>query len=141
MLNSFFNPSIPMISLNDGYWHHLGLTWSSERKELVVLVDGVLRANLTELVGISRIPDGGMLIIGQRLKTNSLEISNANIFEGEISQFNIWNRALSGFELERMAKTVSGKESGNFINWFDISEYVSDGTEIVTPSTAESTGM
>ena len=138
MLNSFFNPRIPMIPLNDGYWHHLGLTWSNERKELVVLVDGVLRANLTELVGISHIPDGGLLIIGQRLKSN-LEISNANNFEGEISQFNIWDRALSGFELERMAK-MSGNESGNFVNWFDISEYVSDGTEIVTPSTAESTG-
>lgn len=126
-----------MVPVNDGYWHHLGFTWSNVGN-WNVFIDGKHRA-LKEQIGVNRtIPGRGTLVIGQGLTTSGFEPGQE--FSGEISRLNFWDRVLSGYDIEAMAK-LPGNERGNLISWFRVVDNVVGDVKVISPSKAHNTGL
>lgn len=126
-----------MIPVNDGYWHHLGFTWSNRGGEWNVYIDGTHRC-LKKLIKVGAIiPKGGTLVIGQKLTTLGFKPNKS--FAGEISRLNLWDRALSGDEVEAMAK-FPGNERGNLISWFKVVDNFVGDIKVIVPSKAQNTG-
>ena len=125
-----------MIPINDNVWHHLGFVWSNTNGRWEVLVDGTPRAIRTSVKVGKVIPGGGTLVIGQRHVTSGFEMGMG--FLGQISGLNIWDRELTGEELEEMAQS-RGNEEGSVLRWFKVLKNIFGNVQVVKPSNAENT--
>ena len=123
--------------LNDGLWHHLGLSWKSSTGELNVLVDGTQRIIKSDCQNGKVITGGGTLVIGHVQGVSG--VVSGNNLVGEISMLNLWDRVLSGEEIEAMATTRNDNE-GNIISWSKVTTYnIYGNIGIISPSTAHTT--
>ena len=61
-----------MIPVNDGYWHHFGLTWTATNREVIVIVDGTERIRRADWPDQS-ITGGGTMIIGHMQKSSGFQ--------------------------------------------------------------------
>lgn len=133
---SLYINSTYMIPVNDNAWHHLGFVWSNANGRWDVLIDGTPRALRDSVkVGVV-IPGGGTLVIGQRHSTSGFKEGEG--FLGQISGLNIWNKALTGEEIETMSKS-RGDERGNILRWFNVFNRIFGNVQLVTPSNAQNT--
>ena len=121
------------VPINDGYWHHVGFTWSGfSGTDWLLLVDGVLWA--TEAASTATtIPSGGELTVGKTLKSGM----TYNLV-GKVSRLNLWSSAKTGEEIEAIAKSP-GSSDGDLISWFMVKDHVSH-TRIIRPSNATFSG-
>lgn len=148
LLNNYSNPHFPSvlyyfscnffirtatIPINDGYWHHVGFTWSSGTGQWMLLIDGVLWANRNTLKG-KKIQSGGILEIG---KITHKKVSYTLV--GSMSEMNLWSEAKNGSEIELIAKR-SGPKEGDLIAWFTVKDYVVSRQKIIRPSNASFSG-
>ena len=125
-----------MIPVNDNVWHHLGFVWSNTNGRWDVLVDGTPRAIRDSVKTGHVIPGGGMLAIGQKYKTPGFE--KGAEFLGKISRVNIWDKALTGEEIEAMAQS-RGDEEGNILKWFDAVHNIVGNIQVALPSNVQNT--
>jgi hypothetical protein len=125
-----------MIPVNDNVWHHLGFAWSNTNGRWDVLVDGTPRAIRQSVKTGQIIPGGGMLVIGQYYTTSGFETGAG--FLGKISGVNIWDKALTGEEIETMAQS-KGNEEGNILRWFNAVKNIVGNIQVVMPSNAQNT--
>ena len=123
-----------MIPVNDNVWHHFGFVWSNANGRWEVLVDGTPRAIRTSVKVGKVIPGGGTFVIGQRHVTTGFKIGDG--FLGQISGLNIWDRALTGEEVEAMAQ-YKGNEQGNVLRWFNVLKNIVGNVTVVKPSNAQ----
>ncbi|XP_028395050.1 sushi, von Willebrand factor type A, EGF and pentraxin domain-containing protein 1-like [Dendronephthya gigantea] len=127
-----------MTPVNDNVWHHLGFVWSNTNGLWNVLIDGTPRA-LRDSVKAGAgavIPGGGTLVIGQRHSTSGFKEGEG--FLGQISGLNIWNKALTGEEIETMSES-RGDEQGNILRWFNVLNSIVGNIQLVKPSNARNT--
>lgn len=117
ILNGYpFNPD-ELVTLNDGNWHFLSITWSANNG--IFAVRGrektyiwTTRHTPTSLQG------GGYLVLGKR-QIAQKQIDEAGAFVGEISNLNIWDTSKS---IDRnIWQDFTGLDSGNLL-------YLSDAT-------------
>lgn len=121
------------IPINDGYWHHVGFSWSGKFGEWKLLIDGVLWAIRTVFPG-RKLPSGGVLTIGRTIGSGvSFNLA------GKISRLNLWSREKTGNEIEQIAKSP-GSRDGNLICWSIVKHFTSGDLTVVHPSTAVFSG-
>ena len=125
-----------MIPVNDNVWHHLGYVWNNANGRWDVLIDGTPRAIRTSVKVGKVIPAGGTLVIGQRHATTGFQVGKG--FLGQLSGVNIWDRALTGEEVEAMAQR-KGNEEGNVLRWFSVLKNIVGNIQAVKPSNAQNT--
>ncbi len=125
-----------MIPVNDNVWHHLGFVWSNTNGRWDVLVDGTPRAIRASVKTGQVIPGGGTLVIGQNYITSGFETGAG--FLGKISGVNIWDKALTGEEVEAMAQS-RGNEEGNILRWFNVVNNIVGNIQVVMPSNSQNT--
>lgn len=125
-----------MIPVNDNVWHHLGFIWSNTNGRWDVLVDGTPRAMRDSVRAGKVISGGGTLVIGQHHITSGFEAGAG--FLGKISGVNIWDKALTGEEVEAMAQS-RGNEKGNLLRWFNVVNNIFGNIQVVKPSNAHNT--
>lgn len=53
------------VKINDGLWHHVCITWTSETGDYFIYVDSHVKANGSGLSIDNRIQGGGIFVIGQ----------------------------------------------------------------------------
>ena len=121
------------VPINDGYWHHVGFTWSDVIGNWLLLIDGVLWANET-ISKTKSIPSGGVLTVGKL-------INNGTTYNlvGKISRLNLWSNVKTGEEIEAVAKSP-GSRDGDLISWFMVKDHVSEA-RIISPSNASFSGL
>ena len=121
------------VPINDGYWHHVGFTWSDVIGNWLLLIDGILWANET-ISKTKSIPSGGVLTVGKL-------INNGTTYNlvGEISRLNLWSNVKTGEEIEAVAKSP-GSRDGDLISWFMVKDHVSEA-RIINPSNASFSGL
>lgn len=82
------------VSVNDGEWHHLTVTWKSDDGEIRAFKDAHKQFESTHQQGYS-IPGDGSLVIGQEQDSVGGGFNQNQAFNGTIDEIRIWNKAIS----------------------------------------------
>ncbi|KAI5629830.1 sushi, von Willebrand factor type A, EGF and pentraxin domain-containing protein 1 isoform X1 [Silurus asotus] len=107
-------------AVNDGRWHHIGVTWRSTDGDWRIYIDGSLSDGGKGLSMGSTIPGGGALVLGQDQDQRGEGFNPVESFVGSLSQLNIWDFALSPQQIRSVASACpSGLQRGNVFAWPD----------------------
>ncbi|XP_069128762.1 sushi, von Willebrand factor type A, EGF and pentraxin domain-containing protein 1-like [Argopecten irradians] len=102
---------------NDGVWHHIIVTWASNRGSWKIYKDGVVWDSGYDLAAGEIIAGGGTFVVGQEQDPEGF--SSSESFIGELTRLNIWSTELplTTIDLMRISCDV---EQGDVIAWADI---------------------
>ncbi|XP_075416413.1 sushi, von Willebrand factor type A, EGF and pentraxin domain-containing protein 1 isoform X2 [Tenrec ecaudatus] len=107
-------------AVNDGKWHHIGITWTSADGAWKVYIDGKLSDGGSGLSTGSAIPGGGALVLGQEQDLKGEGFNPAESFVGSISQLNLWDYVLSPQQVKSLATSCPEElNKGNVLAWPD----------------------
>ncbi|XP_064626004.1 sushi, von Willebrand factor type A, EGF and pentraxin domain-containing protein 1-like [Lineus longissimus] len=106
------------VATNDGLWHHVVATWSSNGGRWQIYIDGELREAGVGLAKDTVIPGGGRLVLGQEQDGFGGGFSAPESFIGNMSLLNIWDQELPKHEIKRLAESCE-KYIGNVRAWPD----------------------
>ncbi|XP_049416092.1 pentraxin-4 isoform X2 [Epinephelus fuscoguttatus] len=112
---------LPTSSLLDGRWHHLCVLWSSIQGRLWHYSDRRLASSGSNFRKGWEIPGGGSVVLGQEQDTVGGGFDPAEGFVGQVAGFRVWNRVLSGSEVEGVAEG-RGVPRGVVLGMEDIKE-------------------
>ncbi|XP_071394628.1 neuronal pentraxin-2-like [Centroberyx affinis] len=104
------------LSLSDGKWHHVCVTWSTRDGQWEVFQDGVQRGSGENLSAWHPIRPGGVFILGQEQDTLGGRFDATQSFVGEISDLHMWSHVLSASDIYSLASCGSHL-SGDVIAW------------------------
>lgn len=96
--------------INDGYWHHVGVTWSL----------GIYDVSLDDTLVYS----GDNLGSGQPLKANGIFVIESS-FSGKLSQLNVWSDVLSAatyLDIKSITQSCLNDEVGDVISWSSLQD-------------------
>lgn len=102
------------ISVADGSWHHLGVSWDSADGEISIFVDGrpVTPDGVSPLSRGSSLPGEGVLCFGQQITLDGGAVSKSGAFSGMMDDVRLWSRLRTAGELaEEKNYRLIGNES------------------------------
>ena len=104
---------------NDGEWHHICCLWDNSNGSMALHMDGEIRRR----PGVHRkgykIPGGGVIVLGQDQDFDGGGFESDQSFAGEMTNVNVWSRALSSQEISRMSQSCVMSQ-GDVMNWDDV---------------------
>ena len=89
------------ISVNDGLWHHIVVTWESTGGNLDLYVDGTI-AFSTVLAAGQPLTPGGTIVIGQDQDLIGGGFSNTQAYNGDLDDYRIYSRILTPTEVQQL---------------------------------------
>jgi len=102
---SFANP----VSINDGQWHHVAVTWGRGPNEVIMYIDGTEVSRNTNGTQPGQQPFPGGDISHSSAITLGYGVSPSGggpvYFDGEIDEFRIWNGARSVADIQNLMST------------------------------------
>ncbi|KAM3873210.1 neuronal pentraxin-2 [Diretmus argenteus] len=104
------------LSLSDGKWHHVCVTWSTRDGHWEAFQDGVQRGSGDDLSAWHPIKPGGVFILGQEQDTLGGRFDATQSFVGEISDLHMWSHVLTAGDIYSLASHGSHL-SGDVISW------------------------
>nr|XP_023685834.1 neuronal pentraxin-1-like [Paramormyrops kingsleyae] len=104
------------LSLSDGKWHHVCVSWSTRDGVWEAYQDGVKRGSGENLSAWHPIKPGGVFILGQEQDTLGGRFDATQAFVGEISDLQLWSRMLKSHEIYDRAACGS-RLTGDIITW------------------------
>ncbi|XP_053494100.1 neuronal pentraxin-2 [Ictalurus furcatus] len=104
------------LSLQDGKWHHLCVTWSTRDGVWEAYQNGVKRGSGENLSPWHPIKPGGIFILGQEQDTLGGRFDATQSFVGEMSDLQVWSRVLNSQEIDNQA-SCSIHLTGDVIAW------------------------
>ncbi|KAG7272411.1 hypothetical protein CRUP_035606 [Coryphaenoides rupestris] len=107
--------SLPL-TLSDGKWHHVCVTWATRDGQWEVFQDGVQRGSGENLSAWHPIKPGGIFILGQEQDTLGGRFDATQSFVGEISDLQMWSHVLTPGDIYSLASCGSHL-SGDLIAW------------------------
>ncbi|MBN1861610.1 MAG: right-handed parallel beta-helix repeat-containing protein, partial [Candidatus Thermoplasmatota archaeon] len=87
------------ISTNDGFWHHIAVTWNSSDGQLLFYKDGILEFSGTGFIGGLLSPNGSVAIGGDQDSVGG-GWESYQFFKGIIDEVRIYNRTLTQDEIQ-----------------------------------------
>ncbi|XP_006811252.2 uncharacterized protein LOC102806301 [Saccoglossus kowalevskii] len=105
------------ISVNDGAWHHVCVTWNSVGGIFNIYDNGVLAFGGSSFRTGLMIRSGGVLILGQEQDTLGGGFDPGQAFKGDLANFNMWNRELDGVDILHSTNDCSCDIEGNVFSW------------------------
>ncbi|XP_051968851.1 neuronal pentraxin-2-like [Xyrauchen texanus] len=106
------------LSLSDGRWHHVCITWTTRDGLWEAYQDGQRLGTGENLAPWHPIKPGGVLILGQEQDVVGGRFDANQAFVGELSHFNIWDRVLRSTDIIAMSN-CSSYIPGNVVAWDD----------------------
>ncbi|XP_077062561.1 uncharacterized protein LOC143714938 [Siphateles boraxobius] len=104
------------LSLSDGKWHHVCVTWSTRDGLWEAYQDGVKRGSGENLSPWHPIKPGGVFILGQEQDTLGGRFDATQAFVGEISDVQMWSHVLTPHDVYSLA-SCGGHMTGDIIAW------------------------
>lgn len=86
------------VSVNDGRWHFVAVSWRSSNGELKLFKDGILSYSNNLFTGSSITP-GGAFVIGQDQNSVGGDFDSSQAFNGQITNVQIYKRVLNQEEI------------------------------------------
>ncbi|XP_053367705.1 neuronal pentraxin-2b isoform X2 [Clarias gariepinus] len=106
------------LSVNDGRWHHICITWTTRDGLWETYQDGQKLGSGENLAPWHPIKPDGVLILGQEQDVVGGRFDATQAFVGELSHFNMWDRVLRHVDISTMAN-CSSYVPGNVVAWSD----------------------
>ncbi|XP_031589879.1 neuronal pentraxin-1 isoform X2 [Oreochromis aureus] len=106
------------LSLSDGKWHHVCVTWTTRDGQWEAYQDGVKRGSGANLSAWHPIKAGGVFILGQEQDTLGGRFDATQSFVGEMSDLHMWSHVLSASDIYSLASCGSHLR-GDVIAWAD----------------------
>ncbi|KAJ8253914.1 hypothetical protein COCON_G00205260 [Conger conger] len=106
------------LSVSDGHWHHVCITWTTRDGYWEAYQDGEKLGSGENLAPWHPIKPGGAIILGQEQDIVGGRFDATQAFVGELSQFNVWDRVLRPADIEGLAN-CSSYMPGNVVPWVD----------------------
>ncbi|KAG5832181.1 neuronal pentraxin-2a isoform X1 [Anguilla rostrata] len=106
------------LSVGDGHWHHVCITWTTRDGYWEAYQDGEKLGSGENLAPWHPIKPGGAIILGQEQDIVGGRFDATQAFVGELSQFNVWDRVLRPADIEGLAN-CSSYMPGNVVPWVD----------------------
>ncbi|XP_066520357.1 neuronal pentraxin-2b [Hoplias malabaricus] len=106
------------LSLSDGRWHHICITWTTRDGLWEAYQDGQRLGSGENLAPWHPIKPDGVLILGQEQDAVGGRFDATQAFVGELSHFNIWDRVLRPIDISSIAN-CSAYMPGNVVSWTD----------------------
>jgi len=103
------------ISVERHTWHHICVSWSYQHGFWKIYQDG-------KMLGFNRLLSAEPLISGAGVVTIIFQQNNQT-FSSRLTGVNMWNHDM-GMEEVRRLSLGCGVETGNLLNWFDLSDKV-----------------
>ncbi|KAL9980813.1 hypothetical protein ACROYT_G009451 [Oculina patagonica] len=125
---------VSLVSLNDGKWRHVCLTWSSAAGDWNVYLDGAVRGSGSGLgTGLS-LYGSGRLVLGQD------QANAAKSFIGTISKFNWWDHVIDHPSIKNMSQYCYRNHSlGNVLFWSEFRKKMNGQVEMRSQSSCNTT--
>ncbi|XP_046702577.1 neuronal pentraxin-2 isoform X2 [Silurus meridionalis] len=104
------------LSLHDGKWHHMCVTWLARDGIWEVYQDGAKRGSGENLNAWQPIKPGGVFILGQEQDSLGGRFDATQAFVGEISDLQLWSHTLTHHDIYSLA-SCHGHMTGDIISW------------------------
>ncbi|KAM8841383.1 uncharacterized protein AB9W97_001723 isoform 2-T2 [Spinachia spinachia] len=104
------------ITMADGKWHHVCVTWTTRDGVWEAYQDGVKKGSGQNLSAWRPIEPGGTFILGQEQDTMGGRFDVTQSFVGEMSDLQFWSRVLPASEISTQA-TCGGHLVGDVMSW------------------------
>ncbi|PWA33376.1 hypothetical protein CCH79_00014163 [Gambusia affinis] len=104
------------ITLTDGKWHHVCVTWSTHDGVWEAYQDGVKKGSGQNLSAWNPIKPGGIFMLGQEQDTMGGRFDITQSFLGELSDLQFWSRVLTANEIHTQA-TCGSHLVGDVMSW------------------------
>ncbi|XP_075965498.1 neuronal pentraxin-2 [Anarhichas minor] len=104
------------LSLGDGKWHHVCVTWSTRDGQWEAYQDGVQRGSGLNLSPWHPIKPGGVFIMGQEQDILGGRFDATQSFVGEMSDVHMWSHVLTASDIYSLASCGSHLR-GDVIAW------------------------
>uniref|UniRef100_A0A3Q0R2L7 Si:dkey-14o18.2 n=1 Tax=Amphilophus citrinellus TaxID=61819 RepID=A0A3Q0R2L7_AMPCI len=104
------------ITMTDGKWHHVCVTWSTGDGVWEAYQDGAKKGSGQNLSAWHPIKPGGIFILGQEQDTMGGRFDVTQSFVGELSDLQFWSRVLTSSEIYSQA-TCGGHLVGDVMSW------------------------
>ncbi|KAM4735312.1 neuronal pentraxin-2 isoform 1-T2 [Anableps anableps] len=104
------------LTLSDGKWHHVCVTWTTRDGQWEAYQDGVQRGSGMNLSPWHSIKPGGVFILGQEQDTLGGRFDATQSYVGEMSDLHMWSHALSAADIYSLASCGSLLR-GDVIDW------------------------
>ncbi|XP_010786831.1 neuronal pentraxin-2 isoform X2 [Notothenia coriiceps] len=104
------------LSLGDGEWHHICVTWSTRDGQWEAYQDGEQRGSGTNLSPWHPIKAGGVFILGQEQDILGGRFDATQSFVGEMSDLHLWSHVLPASDIYSLASCGSDLK-GDVIAW------------------------
>ncbi|KAM6957079.1 neuronal pentraxin-2a isoform 2-T2 [Aplochiton taeniatus] len=114
------------LSVSDGRWHHICITWTTRDGFWEAYQDGERLGTGENLAPWHPIKPGGVIILGQEQDIVGGRFDATQAFVGQLSQFNMWDRVLRPVDIMGMAN-CSSYMPGNVVPWTDANVEVMGG--------------
>ncbi|KAG7334951.1 hypothetical protein KOW79_001547 [Hemibagrus wyckioides] len=114
------------LSVGDGRWHHICITWTTRDGFWEAYQDGERLGTGENLAPWHPIKPGGVIILGQEQDIVGGRFDATQAFVGELSHFNMWDRVLRPTDISGMAN-CSAYMPGNVVPWIDANVEVFGG--------------
>uniref|UniRef100_A0A8D3AT38 Neuronal pentraxin 2a n=1 Tax=Scophthalmus maximus TaxID=52904 RepID=A0A8D3AT38_SCOMX len=114
------------LSVSDGRWHHICITWTTRDGFWEAYQDGERLGTGDNLAPWHPIKPGGVIILGQEQDVVGGRFDATQAFVGELSQFNMWDRVLRPVDIVGLAN-CSAYMPGNVVPWIDANVEVFGG--------------
>ncbi|KAG1967007.1 neuronal pentraxin-2a isoform X1 [Pimephales promelas] len=114
------------LSVSDGRWHHICITWTTRDGFWEAYQDGERLGTGENLAPWHPIKPGGVIILGQEQDIVGGRFDATQAFVGELSHFNMWDRVLRPIDISAMAN-CSAYMPGNVVPWVDANVEVFGG--------------
>lgn len=106
------------VTVNDGRWHFICVTWNSSGGQWKIFLDGQVSDEGDALASGTSIPVDGVLVVGQEQDSRGGGFSAAESFVGSISHLNLWDKTLSPEEISKIGTSCTPYH-GNLRAWPD----------------------
>ncbi|XP_028396318.1 neuronal pentraxin-1-like [Dendronephthya gigantea] len=109
------------ITINDGLWHHICITWEANGGRYSFFKDGSEVGSGTIPASVGKpIPGQGTWVLGQDQDIVGGGFEANQSATGEFTGVNIWDKVLSSFEILKMSRNCkAGGPAGNVKSWAD----------------------
>ncbi|XP_068690536.1 neuronal pentraxin receptor-like [Montipora foliosa] len=124
------------VSVDDGNWHHVCITWESTNGSWKVYKDGNEQAQGSQLKTGYKIKTNGILTVGQEQDSFGGDFDPTQSYLGELTGLNIWNRVLSLSEILKISKSCHVGQ-GNVKKWSDFKVGIRGNVRVISPSACE----
>jgi hypothetical protein len=100
----------------DAEWHQFSFTWESSSGKEIFYIDGIKKGEKNSVDTGQTFDGKGALVLGQDQDTYLGGYDSRQAYQGNLTSFNMWDRALTASEVSVLASKCPTEE-GNIVQW------------------------